>query len=254
MEYLKGVHGLSIKHGGVKPWMAKLSFQWGASWSNGAGSIFPFFLNKKRGELWMELQTEFPKHMIVGLMGSNGIYPLVNVYITMKNHNFLWNNTPWFETKENHIPQCEFTFWCLRKYSNKLQQTLSPCLAASWNKAKSASTLACLCLFSRVGFELCVNYAYLPMNAGLITMVIHWSMIICHPPSRLLIIVYGHLWLLSIVYACKIFTHNHLKITYPFVLYRIMLINYPVFYHYDDNNHPYYIYQSSIIYQLSMDE
>ena len=122
---------------------------------------------------------------------------------------FLWN-TPWFETKENHIPQCEFTFWCLPKYSNKLQQTLSPCLAASWNKAKSASALACLCLFSRVGFELCVNYAYLPMNVGLITMVIHWSMIICHPPSRLLIIVYGHLWLLSIVYACKIFTHNHL--------------------------------------------
>jgi hypothetical protein len=36
----------------------------------------------------MELQTEFPKHMIVGLMGSNGIYPLVNVYITMKNHHF----------------------------------------------------------------------------------------------------------------------------------------------------------------------
>ena len=37
----------------------------------------------------MELQTEFPKHMIVGLMGSNGIYPLVNVYISMENHNFL---------------------------------------------------------------------------------------------------------------------------------------------------------------------
>ena len=40
---LKGFSRFKHQTWSVKPWMAKLSFQWGASWSNGAGSIFPFF-------------------------------------------------------------------------------------------------------------------------------------------------------------------------------------------------------------------